>query len=72
MKKLEIQIAAKIPFEEIAEGLVSHHDADEIIELIKMIDLSVQDWSFTIKLADYFDEQRKAFTKERKEELSDG
>lgn len=43
-------------------------DRDDVIDLIKYIDISMADWEFTKELIDYFEEQHKIF----KEELDIG
>jgi hypothetical protein len=40
---------------------------DELIELVKRIDVCVEDWDFTLPLAKYFDEQRAEWDAEEAE-----
>jgi hypothetical protein len=44
--------------------LVCDNEPDALYEAIVAIDESVQDWGFTIRLADYFDKQRAIWEKE--------
>lgn len=45
--------------EDLASGIVSSSNAEEIFELIKELDLFVADYDFTLKLRDYFESEMK-------------
>ena len=52
--------------------LVCDNEPDALYNAIVAIDEGMQDWDFTIRLADYFDKQRKIWEKEVVEDHSEG
>lgn len=64
-----IKFNVSIPIDDIIDSLVYNNDIsfDELIEVIKQIDLSVADWGFTENLYEYFKQCHEDYLKEEKE-----
>lgn len=62
-----IQLSTEVEIKELAVAMIDAGQ-DEVYDLILALDEMQSDWSFTLRLADHFDRQRKAFEAEGAED----
>ena len=59
-----LTLTVEVSSESLVESMIDDADHDALIELIKDIDLRIADWDFTLKLCDYFANQRETYDQE--------
>jgi hypothetical protein len=63
--KKVLRFTTELPVALLAETLVGQADNDDmLVDLIKAIDDEAGYWQFTMRLADYFDDQRRIYQHE--------
>lgn len=62
-----IQVAVGIDVGSLMEGGMDRRD---LLELVKELDEAMQDWDFTLELADHFDKLRAEHAKEEAEDAA--
>lgn len=59
MADINVRFAVDIELNEFIQDAIMQLDNDQIIKFVKNLDAEMQDWDFTLKLYEYFREQRE-------------
>lgn len=68
----EFEITTTLGIKFSAQEVVQDLGHEKTIQLIKELDMALEDWGATEELAEYFDEQMEIYEKEVKEEVANG
>lgn len=64
----QVTFTISLDADEIVAKLLTSLDHDKLLQIIKELDAGVQDWDFTLELADHFEQQRSQWEAEQDEE----
>jgi hypothetical protein len=64
-----VNACVSIPLDHLRHALLEGLNRDALIAFIKDLDSEIQDWEFTLKLCDYFAEQRRLYNEESKADV---